>query len=59
MLLDAGDENTYFESETALSTKIDDSLAAKISYLVRRNSSPPPDTEKSDRITTVSLVYGF
>ena len=59
ILLETGDENTYFESETALSTKISDSLAAKVSYLVKRNSSPPPDTEKIDRITTVSLVYGF
>lgn len=59
MLLEAGEDNTYFESETALSTKINASLAAKISYPVKRNSSVPSGTDNTDRITTVSLVYGF
>jgi putative salt-induced outer membrane protein len=59
MLVEAGEDNTYFESETALSTKINDSLAAKVSYLVKRNSSVPPGNDRTDRITTVSLVYAF
>lgn len=59
LLVEDGDENTYFESNTALKTRINDSLAAKISYLVKRNSSVPSGSEKTDRISTVSLLYEF
>ena len=54
-----GDENTRSESETSLKLKIDGNLSAKIAYLAKRNSRVPAGTEKSDKVTTVSLVYGF
>lgn len=59
ILVESGDENTYTESDTSLKTKINGNLAAKISYLVKRNSDVPDDIEKSDKITTISLVYAF
>lgn len=59
ILIESGDENTHSEAETALKTKIDGNLSAKISYLVKRNSEVPASTEKKDEIVTVSLVYGF
>ncbi len=59
ILVESGDENTYTESETSLTARIAGHLAAKISYLVKRNSDVPPDTDKTDEITTVSLVYEF
>jgi len=59
ILIESGDENTHSESETALKTKIDGNLAAKLSYLVKRNSDVPAGIEKTDKITTVSLVYAF
>ncbi len=59
IFVESGDTNTYSESETALRTQIDESLAAKISYLVKRNSDVPAGTDKSDEILSVSLVYGF
>ena len=59
ILVESGDENTYSESETSLTARIAGHLAAKISYLVKRNSDVPPDTDKTDEITTVSLVYEF
>jgi len=57
--VESGDNNTYSESETALTTKINSSLASKISYLVKHNSEVPVGTEKTDKVLTVSLVYSF
>ncbi len=59
LLIESGDENTYTESETALSTRINGNLSLKLTYLYKRNSDVPPDTDKNDEIVTVSLVYGF
>lgn len=59
VFLESGDENTHSESNTSLTTRIAEKLAAKISFLVKRNSDVPPGTEKTDEIFTVSLVYGF
>lgn len=57
--IESGDTNTYSESETALTTKINGNLASRINYLVKHNSDVPVGTEKTDRILTVSLVYSF
>ena len=59
ILVESGDENTHSESETALKMTIKGNLAAKLSYLVKHNSDVPEGTDKTDEITTVSLVYGF
>ena len=59
ILIEYGDENRNTESDTSLKTKINGNLAAKISYLVKRNSEVPDGIEKSDKITTISLVYAF
>ena len=59
LLVESGDENTHSESVTALKTKINGNLSSKISYTVKRNSDVAVGTEKTDTITTVSLIYGF
>ncbi|HKJ53908.1 MAG TPA: DUF481 domain-containing protein [Gammaproteobacteria bacterium] len=59
LLLERGEQNTYAESETALRTRINGALSAKVSYLVKHNSEVPPGIENTDRLVTVSLVYGF
>ncbi len=59
VLIESGDENTYSESDTSLTARIVGALAAKISYLVKRNSDVPAGTDKTDEITTISLVYDF
>lgn len=59
LLLEAGEDNTYSESETALVTRISGALSARFSYLVKHNSTVPPGIEKTDRFVTVSLVYAF
>ena len=59
LLVEAGEDNTHVESETALRSKINDSLSSRISYLVKYNSDVPEGIEKTDEIVAVSLVYGF
>lgn len=59
LYIENGEENTYSEAETSLSAKIDGNLSMKLSYLVKRNSEVPDDTDKTDTITSISLVYGF
>jgi putative salt-induced outer membrane protein len=59
VLVESGDENTHSESDTSLTIRIVGNLAAKISYLVKRNSDVPSGTDKTDEITTVSLLYKF
>ncbi len=59
VLVEAGDENTHSESDTSLTLKISESLASRMSYLLKRNSEVPSGTDKQDEIVTVSLVYGF
>ncbi|MDC1287311.1 DUF481 domain-containing protein [Gammaproteobacteria bacterium] len=58
-LIEVGEDNTFFQSETALRTKINDSLSSKISYLVKHNTDVPADIEKTDKIFSISLVYAF
>lgn len=57
--IEEGEENTHTESETSLKLQIDGNLSAKLAYLIKRNSEVPANTEKTDKITTISLVYGF
>ena len=57
--VESGEENTHSESDTALKTKINGNLSSKISYLVKHNTEVPVNTEKTDTVLTVSLVYSF
>lgn len=54
-----GDNNTYTESVTELTAKINNSLAMKVGYTVKHNSDPQPGFKKTDTQTTVTLVYDF
>ncbi len=54
-----GSENTYFESNTALSAKVRDNLALVLSFTAKNNSDVLPNTEKTDTFTTISLDYTF
>jgi len=57
--IESGDSNTYSKSETFLKLVIVGNLGAKFSYEVKNNSKVPAGTEKTDTITTVTLVYSF
>ena len=56
---EAGAENTYFESVSALTATLAGDLALVASYTVKHNTDVPPLTEKSDTYTALSLEYAF
>lgn len=56
---EAGSENTYLESVTAVSAKLLGNLALVASYTIKQNSDVPPLTEKTDTYTALSLEYAF
>ncbi|MDY6980383.1 MAG: DUF481 domain-containing protein [Pseudomonadota bacterium] len=54
-----GSNDTYTESVTALTAKINNSLAMKVSYTVKNNSDPQPGFKNTDTRTAITLVYDF
>jgi len=56
---EAGSENTYLESVTAISAKLLGDLALVASYTVKHNTEVPALTEKTDTYTALSLEYSF
>jgi len=59
LTVEAGGENTYTESVTAISAKLLGELALVASYTIKNNSDVPPLTEKTDTYTALSLEYLF
>jgi putative salt-induced outer membrane protein len=57
--VEAGDENTYTASVTAISAKLLGDLALVASYTIKNNSDVPPLTEKTDTYTALSVEYLF
>jgi len=59
LVVEAGGENAYTESVTAISAKLVGDLALVASYTIKNNSDVPPLTEKTDTYTALSLEYSF
>lgn len=60
LLIETGADNTFTNFNTAAAIAMTDRFAVKIGFEVRNNSKiPPGDSEHTDTITTVNLVYGF
>jgi len=59
IFVESGESNTYSKSETFLKLVVVGNLGAKIGYEVKHNSDVPVGTEKTDKKTTVTLVYSF
>ena len=57
--VDAGRDLTVTKSVTALTAKVNSSLAMKLSYTVKHNSEVLAGREKTDTETAVTLVYSF
>jgi putative salt-induced outer membrane protein len=56
---EAGSENTYLESVSALSAKVWGDIALVASFTVKHNTEVPPLTEETDTYTALSLEYTF
>lgn len=57
LLVEATSDNTFLQNDLALQVSMTDRFALSVGYGIRQNSSPPPDTDRLDTITTLSLVY--
>lgn len=57
--VEGGSENVYSESLSGFKVSVTQKVALKLSLLVKNNSDVPLDTEKTDTVTAVTLVYGF
>jgi len=57
--IETGSDNTYTESVSALRARVLGDFAVVLSYTIRNNSDVPLGTEKSDRLTAVSIEYAF
>lgn len=55
--VEAGDENTYGESVTALAAKLLGDLALVASYTIKHNTDVLPLLDKTDTYTALSLEY--
>ncbi len=57
--VEAGEDNTYSQSETALKVMMNSKLSLKLAYFIKYNEEVPADSEHADRETSVSLLYSF
>lgn len=57
--VESGDENTYTESVTSLTSQLVGELDLSVSYTIKQNSEVPVGRENTDTYTTISVVYSF
>ena len=56
---EVGQDNTFYESVTAIKSRLIGDLALVASYTIRRNTDVPPTIEKTDTYTAISIEYAF
>lgn len=54
-----GDDNTISKSYSGLSANVMENLALKLSYQLKHQSDVPVDNEKTETITSFTVVYSF
>jgi putative salt-induced outer membrane protein len=59
LAFEAGEDNTFSESVTSVSTTLIGAFRLVASYTIRHNSDVPVGTEKKDTRTAISLQYDF
>ncbi|MDO3383902.1 DUF481 domain-containing protein [Gilvimarinus algae] len=57
--VEAADDNTRYQSDTSLSTKISDRMQMKVGYAVSHDTDVADDKENTDTTTYINLVYNF
>jgi putative salt-induced outer membrane protein len=60
LLVETGSSNTFTQFNTGLAVSMTSKFAVKLGFEARNNSKVPPlDSENTDTITSVNLVYNF
>jgi putative salt-induced outer membrane protein len=57
--VESGSDNTYIESVSAVRARLLGDFALVLSYTVKHNTDVPAGSEKTDKLTAVSLEYSF
>ncbi len=57
--VEAGESNTYVESESALQSRVVGNLSMKLSHVIKHNTTVPAGTEHTDTVTALTLLYTF
>jgi len=57
--IEHGSDNTYTESVSALTTRINSRFSMKAAVTLKHNSDVPEGNDKTDTMTAVTLVYDF
>ena len=58
-LVEAGSDNTYMQNDFGVQVAMNARLAIKAGLQHRHNTDVPAGVKKTDRLTTVNLVYNF
>ena len=59
LVVEAGSENNFYESVSAVRARLVGELALVVSYTVRHNSDVPVGNENTDTFSAISLEYAF
>lgn len=60
LLVESGSSNTFSQFNTGLAVSMTERFAVKLGFEARNNTKiPPDDSEHTDTITSVNLVYNF
>ena len=59
LVVQAGEENVFTESNIGLSTQLAGAVGMKVSANIRNNSDPAPGKEKDDTLVSFTLTYKF
>lgn len=59
LLVEAGDENTYAQNDLGIQVSMTERIALKAGFQARHNSNVQDGLERTDRLTTMNLVYDF
>jgi putative salt-induced outer membrane protein len=59
IIVESGSDNTYLESVSAVRARLLGDFALVVSYTIKQNSNVPIGSEKTDRLTAISIEYAF
>jgi putative salt-induced outer membrane protein len=59
LLVEAGSDNTFAQNDFGVKVAMNERFAVKAALQHRHNTDVPPERRRTDRLTTVNLVYDF
>lgn len=59
IVVESGSDNTYIESVSAIRARLLGDFALVVAYTIKQNSDVPLGSEKTDRLSSISVEYKF